>query len=141
MAQFKLPVKILLQHCDTAGIVFYPRFFEMANLVVERWFEDELGYSFADMILHDGLGVPTAAITAQFKVPSRLGDDLQFRLSVTRLGRTSVSLRIAGFCEGVERLSFESTLVHVSHKDGRPRPWSEAVRSQIGRFVSEASAA
>ena len=100
MAQFVLPVKILLQHCDTAGIVYYPRFFEMANLVVERWFEDELGYSFADMIMRDRMGVPTAAISAQFKAPSRLGDELAFQLGLTRLGRTSAGLSIVGACGG-----------------------------------------
>ena len=37
---------VRFQHCDPAGIVFYPRYYEMLNLTVERFFERQLGYSF-----------------------------------------------------------------------------------------------
>ena len=35
-----LPIRF--RHCDAAGIVFYPRYFEMMNDLVEDWFA-ELG--------------------------------------------------------------------------------------------------
>ena len=44
-------VPIEFNHCDPAGIVFYPRYFEMTNSVVENFFPDEVGHSFAP---HDG---------------------------------------------------------------------------------------
>ena len=35
---FTYPHKVLFRHCDPAGIVFYPRYFEMMNDTVEAFF-------------------------------------------------------------------------------------------------------
>ena len=35
-------VLVQFAHCDPAGIVFYARYFEIINEVVEDWFEDAL---------------------------------------------------------------------------------------------------
>ncbi len=40
-------IRVEFNHCDPAGIVFYPRYFEMANSVVENFFRDEVDYPFA----------------------------------------------------------------------------------------------
>ena len=88
-------VPIEFNHCDPAGIVFYPRYFEMINSVVENFFEDYVGYSFARM--HTGgnhHGVPTVSITCNFMAPSRLGDKVPFTLVVTGVGRSSLKVRI-----------------------------------------------
>src|SRR5260370_493059 len=36
---FVSQVQVLFRHCDPAGIVFYPRYFEMVNDLVEEWFD------------------------------------------------------------------------------------------------------
>ena len=33
---FVFPQKVRFQHCDPAGIVFYPRYFEMLNTTIEE---------------------------------------------------------------------------------------------------------
>lgn len=33
-------IQIEFNHCDPAGIVFYPRYFEMVNSVIENFFAD-----------------------------------------------------------------------------------------------------
>ena len=52
--------KVRFQHCDPAGIVFYPRYFEMINSVVEDWFEEVLQHDFNKLHVESGTGVPTA---------------------------------------------------------------------------------
>jgi 4-hydroxybenzoyl-CoA thioesterase len=47
--------KIRFQHVDYAGIVFYPRFLEMLNCLVEDWFEEALGRPFSQM--HETNGI------------------------------------------------------------------------------------
>ena len=64
------------QHCDPAGIVFYPRYFEMISSVIERFFTDELGHGFNRMHVVRRIGVPTARIAVDFHAPSRLEDKL-----------------------------------------------------------------
>src|SRR5690242_12783792 len=42
MAAFQREVLVRFGHCDAAGWVFYPRYFEMISDFVEDWFEDGL---------------------------------------------------------------------------------------------------
>jgi 4-hydroxybenzoyl-CoA thioesterase len=37
---FVMNQKVLFKHCDPAGVVFYPRYFEMINDCVEALFDD-----------------------------------------------------------------------------------------------------
>ncbi len=135
MSSFELPIKILFQHCDPAGIVFYPRYFEMINLTVEEWFEQELDYSFAVMQRDEGRGVPTAAIQTEFPAPSRLGDRLIFDLRLSKLGRTSITVQIRARAGDEVRLTATAVLVHIGKADGRPIPWPDATRAKMAPFV------
>ncbi len=83
-------IQIEFNHCDPAGIVFYPRYFEMVNSVIENFFADVVGRSFAQM--HNGAanGVPTVAIETSFQRPSRLGDKVLFSLAVEKIGGSSL---------------------------------------------------
>ncbi|QYK41548.1 MAG: acyl-CoA thioesterase [Paracoccaceae bacterium] len=125
-------------HCDPAGIVFYPRYFEMTNATVENFFREVIGFPFARMVA-EGRGVPTARIAIDFTAPSRLGEVLTFSLDVTRLGRTSVTLAIAATCAGAPRLNGMFTLVWVNAQ-GRPDPWpAEMQRGFTQHLVKEGS--
>lgn len=135
MTAFTLPIKILFQHCDPAGIVFYPRFFEMINQTVEAWFDDALSYPFVEMQFEDNRGVPTVTIQTDFKAVARLGETLTFSLRVLKLGRTSVSLEIIGRGEDDTRLIATPVLVYMDKATGRPVPWKETTRSLMAPFL------
>ncbi|WP_339914200.1 thioesterase family protein [uncultured Brevundimonas sp.] len=126
--------RVRFADCDAAGIVFFPRYFEMLNGVVEDWFAGPLATSFRTLHTDLGVSVPTAAIEARFIVPSRLEDDLTFSLGVTRLGGASCSLhhRIAAG----DDLRFEATqtLVFVG-RSLKPEPWPEALRARITPYL------
>lgn len=135
---FTLQEKVRFQHCDPAGIVFYPRYFEMINATVEEWFAQRLGIPFET--LHGPLraAVPTASISIDFHAPSKLGDVLEFRLRPTRIGRSSVGLVIDAYCGAEKRLSMESTLVFTKEGAKRPEPWPKDVRARISQELGEA---
>ena len=125
--------RVRFADCDAAGIVFFPRYFEMLNGVVEDWFAGSLGASFRELHVERHVSVPTAAIEAKFMLPSRLEDDLTFSLSVTRLGGASCTLRhriAAG-----DQLRFEATqtIVYVG-ASLKPEPWPEALRARIAPY-------
>jgi len=136
LSDFTLQQKVRFQHCDPAGIVFYPRYFEMINTTVEEWFSQRLGVSFET--LHGSLGaaVPTVSMTVEFHAPSRHGDVLEFRLSPTRIGRSSVGLSIEAYCGAEKRLSMESTLVFTKKGANRPESWPEGIRARISQELS-----
>ena len=129
------PIQIEFNHCDPAGIVFYPRYFEMISSVAENFFKDVAGRSYASMIA-TRQGVPAARIETNFHVPSRLGEVLDFRLKITRLGATSITFEITAQ-GGTNRLTCLLTLVWIS-PEGRPMPWPEAMRTKLSAFKEAA---
>lgn len=125
-------IQIEFNHCDPAGIVFYPRYFEMTNSVVENFFAEVLGCSFARM-MEERSGVPTARIEVNFHAPSRLGEKLDFALAIARIGTSSVAFRIVAHASGIDRLTADLTLVNVD-AHGQSQPWSHNLRSRMEVF-------
>jgi 4-hydroxybenzoyl-CoA thioesterase len=134
---FVLPTKILFRDCDPAGIVFYPRYFEMINNLVEEWFEQRVGLPFAEMHGPDNSGAPTVTISAKFEAPSRLGDRVDFILEVTKLGRSSLGIAVTAKAGEETRLTAEAVLVHTDKTTGRPRPWPERLRANMAQDMRE----
>ena len=132
---FSRTQKVKFQHCDAAGIVFYPRFLEMLNELVEDWFEEELEFPFKE--LHHGEGVPTADLKVAFVSPARLGDVFEKTLSVVKLGNSSLTYRFQFALKDRIVLQGECTLVHVelSEEKLKAHPWKNSVRENIMRFL------
>ncbi len=128
---FTFPQKILFKHCDPAGIVFYPRYFEIINDCIEAFF-DRLGFPFEQ--LHPQAAVPTAQIETRFTAPSRHGDHLDLALTVTRIGKTSLGLECIGQAGDERRFVARSTLVHVGPK-GRPQNWPDDMRAAFTPYL------
>ncbi|MCG8547244.1 MAG: acyl-CoA thioesterase [Alphaproteobacteria bacterium] len=94
MTAFKTEIQVHFQHCDPAGIVFFPRFYEMLNTVVERWFEEALAIDFHTLHQKMNRGIPAVRTEADFVKPSRLSEILSFALEVEKLGGSSMILRV-----------------------------------------------
>lgn len=133
---FAFPQKVLFKHCDPAGIVFYPRFFEMINDAVEALFSDALGWAFEDM--HPAAGVPTAEFNVRFKRPCRHGDQLVLHLNLTRLGRSSLALTTRALRGDDLCFEADQVLVHIDAQ-GRPAPWPERIRTVIAEMMGKTS--
>ncbi|MGB0900340.1 acyl-CoA thioesterase [Halocynthiibacter sp.] len=120
--------KVKFKHCDPAGIVFYPRYFEMINDTVEAWFEDILEHPFAE--IHPKNAVPTGDIQTRFTAPSKLGDILNITLEIQRIGTASLALQIETECEGQARFIAALTLIYVNNQ-GKSEAWPDALRARI----------
>lgn len=129
------PVRIEFNHCDPAGIVFYPRYFEMTNSVAENFFREVAALPYEAMIAA-GAGVPTARIETVFHAPSRLGEIIDWRLAITKLGRSSITFHIEAWCADSHRVSADLVLVYVN-KGGHPQPWPQETRDRIAAFQEE----
>jgi 4-hydroxybenzoyl-CoA thioesterase len=128
---------VRFQHCDPAGIVFYPRYVEMVNATVEDWFAEAVGTSFAQ--LHGPLrsAIPAVSLSLEFKAPTRLGEMLDLVLEIERLGRTSAHLKIVASAAGTVRFNARLSIVHVSIDDFRPQAWSIEVRDQLAKWMPD----
>ena len=129
--------KIRFKHVDYAGIVFYPRFLEMLNDLVEDWFEEALDRPFSK--IHETNGIPTVDLKVQFKKATRLGETLTKKLWVIHLGGASVNCSFRFEDEqGKTCLEGEVTLVNVAfnteRNDIKAEPFSEEMKSKISKF-------
>ncbi|WP_162128435.1 acyl-CoA thioesterase [Flavobacterium phycosphaerae] len=129
--------KIRFKHVDYAGIVFYPRFLEMLNDLVEDWFEEALERPFSK--IHETNGIPTVDLKVQFKKAARIGELLTKKLWVIRLGGASVT---CGFRfedeQGNTCLEGEVTLVNVGIAEDRnnikAEPFNEDMKHKIRNY-------
>jgi 4-hydroxybenzoyl-CoA thioesterase len=126
--------KVLFKHCDPAGIVFFPRYFEMMNDCVETFFHDCIGMPFES--LHKTGGLPTVKIETHFARPSRHGDHLVLTLVITKVGGSSAGYRMQAVSDGELRFDTSATLVHVDER-GRPAPWPDEVRERLLNYKGD----
>ena len=115
-------------HVDAAGIVFYPRYFEMLNAAVEDYFAEVVGVSFAAMHVERRVGVPTVKLEAEFVAASRLGDLLDFGLTVERVGDSSATIKVAVHCGQDMRFRGQIVLVCMDLDRGRSMSWPADMR-------------
>lgn len=134
MTWFEEQVVVRFAHVDAAGIVFYPRYFEMVNQVVEDWFAGPLGCDFGSLHGDLKMGVPTVSIECEFARPSRLGDDLAFRLGVLQRSRSSFTLGVIAEHRGEQRMKSRLVLVCADLETMRARPIPEQIRSRMDEF-------
>ena len=111
---FERRERVRFGHCDPAGIVFYPRYFEMLNALVEDWISDGLNISYAELLGPRRVGLPTVSLKTDFKRISRMGDELVQRIAILRLGRSSLTLDIEFEGQDGMRVAFEQVLVCTS---------------------------
>jgi 4-hydroxybenzoyl-CoA thioesterase len=132
---FTREVLVRFGDCDPAGIVFYPRYVEMFNNLVEDWCAQGLGASFRELHQERGLGLPTVSIQTEFVAPSRLGDVLRAELRVEKIGGASVTvaIRLLG-ADGSERVRASLVLVLMNLNTMRATRLPDAMRARIAQF-------
>ena len=133
---FRREKRIRFQHCDPAGIVFYPQYFVLVHELMEDWFTEALGEDYAAMVRDKGVGMPAVKVEAEFLAPNPLGDVIAFELSVTKLGASSVTLRIEGTARGAPCIQAHAVIVHSSLKPLKAKPFPDSLRAQLERFIA-----
>lgn len=134
--EFHCDKLVRFQHCDPAGIVFYPQYFVLFHEVIEDWFNNGLQVDFARFVGTEGLGIPTVDIHAAFVAPSKHGETLRFNLQVREIGTSSIKLHLTA-CAGAElRAKIDQTVVLFSVETRRPVPLPLDLKERMLRFSS-----
>ena len=141
MAPFTLGLPVRFTHTDPAGYVFFPRYFEMLQAVVEEWFTQALELKYADLVLDRKLGLPTAQTECKFQAPCRLGEPLEISLYLEHIGNSSIRVRFVGRVDGEQRLEAKSALVVTDITNGRPSPMNDDLRARFENYQKACEAA
>lgn len=109
--------------CDPAGIIFYPRYFEIFDGSTALLFEHALGITkFRMLKTLKFSGFPLVRTRARFFKPTRFGDDVAVR-STIEFGRSSFDVE--------HRLTLED---QICAECSEKRVW--VVRDESGRLKS-----
>jgi 4-hydroxybenzoyl-CoA thioesterase len=83
-------IRIEWGDCDPAGIVFYPRYFEMFEICIATLFERATGMTKYQMLqAYDFSGYPVVQARAQFLASAKYGDDVVAETSIGEFRRSS----------------------------------------------------
>lgn len=133
-APFVVRKVVRFGHCDPAGIIYYPQYFMLAHDCKEDWFRDGVGYPLKRMITIDRRGFPIVKLDAEFMRASRLGDDLDFEITVRAIGATSLKLDYICRCGSEERMRISTVLVMTDLDAGAAVPIPDWLRAKLAEF-------
>jgi 4-hydroxybenzoyl-CoA thioesterase len=121
--------------CDAAGIVFYPRYLEMFNNLVEDWYREALHFSFTEIVTTRRWGLPTVRLEVDFVAPSVFGEYLSASLAVREIGTSSLTLDISlRGPDGMDRVRGKVVLVMIDRRNLKAIPIPDDVRARIVAF-------
>jgi 4-hydroxybenzoyl-CoA thioesterase len=132
--KFTRDLIIRFEHCDAAGIIFYPRFFGLVNETVEDWFAS-LGHSFKSLHVDERKGVPTVRFECEFVGPVRIGDMLHQQLGVDGIGNSSLNLKHIASIGDRTVARFDQTIVFTDLATMSAQPWPADLRKAITDFA------
>ena len=112
----------------------------MLTNLVETWFTQGLGITYAQLIGKRRMGLPTVSLQSEFIAPSRMSETLDFELQVTRLGQTSFTLAVIGRGGPEVRLRLQQVVVTTSLDGDHAIPIPPDVRTALARYQSTTGA-
>lgn len=130
-------IRIRFSHCDPAGIVYFARYFDLMNGVVEDWFSGALGLDYAEFIGPRRVGLGYASCEADFAAPGFMGDRISFAVLVERIGGASLTLRILAYRGPDPILSARLTIVATSLVEHRAIPIPDDLRAALERYQGD----
>ena len=121
-------------HCDPAGIVFYPRFFDIC-LDVKEEFMEHVGFAHYHSINVLKIGWPIVRLETDFKRPSRYADKIEVDINLWRLGDASMGLQYRFRGDDGERLLVRSVIVRVDMQSNKPVAMPSDMKTGFGAYL------
>jgi len=115
-------IKIEWGHCDPAGIVFNPRFFEWFDAATTELLAQRLGLSKPAMLKrYDIVGIPLVSTRANFLTPCVFGDEVRIESTLVQFRRSSFDVQHRLLkADGTLAVEGFETRVWVTHDPDRP---------------------
>ncbi|MDB5886741.1 MAG: thioesterase superfamily protein [Polaromonas sp.] len=133
---FTVNKRVRFQHCDPAGIVFYPQFYVLLHEVQED-FMAHIGFPEHALIAR-GLGLPIVDMKTEFLGMCRHGDLLTITLTLNRIGGASLGMHYeihafphASMAPSGIKLRADGVVVHSTVPHGKPQRIPDDLRSAL----------
>jgi len=137
-APYVLPVTIRFGDCDPAGMIYYPRVFDMFETALEDWLLVAVGESYRHWIVNERRGLPRVRVGCEFIKPLEMGERLDLAVLVGNIGRSSFGLELPGRVGDEVRFRGSVVLVHMSldtrKAEALPGPMRERLEAYSARW-------
>jgi 4-hydroxybenzoyl-CoA thioesterase len=133
--------RIEWHQCDPAGIIFYPRYFEIFEAATTALLERALGMNkIAYLRAYGFAGHPVVEARARFRIPTRFGDDVAIETRLAACGHSSFQIEHRLSKAGALAVESFETRVWAVHDAGDPRRLrSQAIPADVmARFAGPA---
>jgi 4-hydroxybenzoyl-CoA thioesterase len=130
---FRRQITIEWGHCDPAGIVFNPRFFEFFDRNTWMLFEAALDVKPPDLATRFGiLGIPLVDARANFLKPAKFGDTIEIASRVSEFRRSSFDVEHIITLNGERAVEGGETRVWAGrHKDDPEKMASVTIPPEV----------
>jgi 4-hydroxybenzoyl-CoA thioesterase len=123
-------------HCDPAGIVFNPRFFEFFDWSTAQLVNVALALEASSLAAAYGVaGIPLVDTRANFLRPSRYGEEVEILSEVTHVGRSSFEIDHKLFNHGELAVDAHEKRVWTVRNEGDGRLKSQAIPENVVRIL------
>ena len=129
-ADFSDQLVIRLSHTDAAGVLFYPKIFEIEQELFEKWLEAG-GFCLRSML--DGSLAPTPIVHCQgdYQKPMRVGDRVTAKMIGVEVGRSGYTLAWTFSVDGKIAMQARVKRVAIDAKSGGSIELPDAFRKWI----------
>ena len=111
MNHYDYHFRVPMHHVDHAGVLFYANLFLHAHDAWEHFMHSQ-DADLAQLIETGQWRIPIVHAEADYTLPMRHGDDINIRLQIERLGRSSIRVKYAFVDQDGEQLAVART-THV----------------------------
>lgn len=116
--------------CDPSGIAYFPSYLHILVGVMEEFFTT-LGFPWREMTDDLRIGVPTVRLDLTFRNPGFQGDELEFRLAVRGIGRSSLDMEHTVSARGTVLWTAEHRIVATSLDTHASVAWPDDIRAAL----------
>jgi len=114
-------IRIEWGDCDPAGIVFYPRYFEMFDACISALFLQATGLTKHQLMeKYEFDGYPLVDARARFIIPARFGDEVVAETAISAIRSSSFDVSHRVFKAGVLSVEGFETRVWVARRRDDP---------------------
>jgi acyl-CoA thioester hydrolase len=136
---FRHTIRVRFGECDPQNVVFNANWLAYFDIVITELWRERVG-DYKDM-LAAGTDMVVAEVTLRLLGPARFDDDIDFDVTITRLGNTAVSTHIEATVEGRPVASGDMRHVFIDPDTKRKKAMPDHVRAGLGPLVEPAAEA
>lgn len=127
---FTTSILVRFGDLDAAGIAYYPNLVNFLHEAFEDFFAGHVGRPYPE-VFRDGLGFPTVKVEMEFLSPVHYGDHVDIKVTVERIGRSSVQVRYEGSVKGWPVFSARNVAVVVDMRTFKATPLPPWLRERF----------